>query len=111
MSLFTLTCTSHLLHDYQTADLDSQTRGILDFATKLTREPAKMKESDVQELRSLGLDDAQILSVVGVTCLFNFMNRLADGLGVDIPAERQESMSRWVTGPARDLEWLWVETN
>ena len=30
------------------------------------------------------------------------LNRLADGLGVDIPAERQEAMSGWVTGPARE---------
>ena len=68
-----------------------------------------MKESDVQGLRNLGLSDEQILSTVGITCLFNFMNRLADGLGVDIPAERQEAMSRWVTGPAREQAWLWGE--
>ena len=43
-----------------------------------------MRESDVLRLRELGLTDEQILSVVGITCLFNFMNRLADGLGVDI---------------------------
>ena len=47
---------------------------------------------------------------MGVTCLFNFMNRLADGLGVDIPAERQEGMLRWVTGAARDDDWLWVDS-
>ena len=43
----------------------------------------------MQGLRNLGLSDEQILSVVGITCLFNFMNRLADGLGVDIGPERQ----------------------
>jgi len=72
---------------------------------KLTREPAKISERDVQDLMGLGLTDEQILSTVGVTCLFNFMNRLADGLGVDIPAERQEVMSRWVTGPAKEQDW------
>ncbi len=92
------------------ADLDSQTRGILDFSAKLTRDPAGMQESDVQSLRDLGLSDEQILSTVGITCLFNFMNRLADGLGVDISAERQEAMSGWVTGPARQQEWLWSNT-
>ena len=75
---------------------------------KLTLQPASMEESDVQGLRNLGLSDEQILSTVGVTCLFNFMNRLADGLGVDVPADRQEGMLRWVTGPARDDKWLWV---
>ena len=67
-----------------------------------------MQESDVLTLRELGLSDEQILSVVGITCLFNFMNRLADGLGVDIGPERQEAMERWVTGPARNQDWLWV---
>ncbi len=81
---------------------------MLDFAVKLTKEPTTMQESDVQGLRNLGLSDEQILSVVGITCLFNFMNRLADGLGVDIGPERQEAMDRWVTGPARDQDWLWA---
>ena len=81
---------------------------MLDFAVKLTREPTEMQESDVQRLRDLGLTDEEILSVVGITCLFNFMNRLADGLGVDIDADRQQAMDRWVSGPARDQDWLWA---
>ena len=81
---------------------------MLDFAVKLTREPTEMQESDVQRLRDLGLTDEELLSVVGITCLFNFMNRLADGLGVDIDADRQQAMDRWVSGPARDQDWLWA---
>lgn len=67
-----------------------------------------MRESDVLQLREVGLTDEEILSVVGITCLFNFMNRLADGLGVDIDADRQQAMDRWVAGPARTQEWLWA---
>ena len=81
---------------------------MLYFAVKLTREPANVRESDVEELRELGLGDEQILSVVGITCLFNFMNRLAEGLGVDIEADRQQAMDGWVTGPARTQDWLWA---
>ena len=81
---------------------------MLDFAVKLTRHPTEIRESDVQELRELGLTDEAILSAVGITCLFNFMNRLADGLGVDIDSDRQQAMDRWVTGPARDQDWLWA---
>lgn len=81
---------------------------MLDFAVKLTGQPAEMRESDVLKLRELGLTDEQILSVVGITCLFNFMNRLADGLGVDVDADRQQAMDRWVTGPARAQDWLWA---
>ena len=79
------------------------------FATKLTRDPTNLQESDVQEPRTLGPDGQQILSTVGITCLFNFMNRLADGLGVDIPGEWQEAMSQWITDAAKDQEWLWVK--
>ena len=74
---------------------------------KLTREPANVRESDVEDLRELGLSDEQILSVVGIICLFNFMNRLAEGLGVDMEADRQRAMDGWVTGPARGQDWLW----
>ena len=64
---------SHIMHDYTKADLDLETRGMLDFATKLTREPTNMSEADVSGLRALGLSDEQILSVVLITCTFNFM--------------------------------------
>ncbi len=97
---------SHIMHDYTKAGLDPETRGMLDFATKLTREPATMSEADVKGLRELGLSDEQILSVVLITCTFNFMTRLADGLGVEVPEGRQEAHERWLTGPVLRQEWL-----
>ena len=96
----------HIMHDYTKADLDPETRGMLDFAMKLTREPANMSEADVKVLRALGLTDEQILSVVLITCTFNFMTRLADGLGVQVPEGRQEAHERWLTGPALQQKWL-----
>ena len=86
---------SHIMHDYRNADLDPETRAMLDFATKLTREPTAMQESDVIKLRECGLSDEQILSVALITCTFNFMTRLADGLGVEVPEE--------TPGECRDL--------
>ena len=97
---------SHVMHDYTKADLDPQTRAMLDFAVKLTRKPVSMQESDVQMLRVLGLSDEQILSVVLITCAFNFMTRLADGLGVVLPEGRLETVGQWLTGPARGQKWL-----
>ncbi len=38
---------NHIMHDYRNADLDQETRAMLDFATKRTREPTTMQESDV----------------------------------------------------------------
>ena len=100
---------SHVLHDYRNAELDDETRGILDFASKLTREPSSMEQADVQGLRDLGLSDEQILSAVLVTCLFNFMTRLADGLGVVFPQRNQEQIERWLKGPAREQDWLMIQ--
>ena len=97
---------SHIMHDYTKADLDPATRGMLDFAAKLTLSPASMQQADVQELSNLGLSDEQILSTVLITCLFNFMTRRADGLGVELPEGRQDNIDRWLSGPARQQEWL-----
>ena len=97
---------SHLMHDYRNADLDARTRGMLDFAMKLTVDPGSMERGDVEGLRRLGLSDDQVLSVALITCLFNFMTRLADGLGVEVPPGRQEAIARWLTGPAREQAWL-----
>ena len=99
---------SHIMHDYATADLDPQTRGMLDYAAKLTRDPTSMQQGDVQVLRDLGLSDEQILSTVLITCVFSFMTRLADGLGVEITGERQKSVEGWISGPAAMQEWLMV---
>ena len=66
-----------------------------------------MEESDVVGLRSVGLTDEQILSTVAITSLFNFMNRLADGLGVEIPEGREDIMAQWLSDEAkRAQDWL-----
>ena len=98
--------TSHLMHDYTQAELDPQTRGMLDFADRLTREPASIREEDIAALRHLGLEDEQILSVVLITCLFNFMTRVADGLGVEVPPQTERAVRRWLGDAAGSQEWL-----
>ena len=66
-----------------------------------------MQESDIQGLRAVGLTDEQVLSTVAITCVFNFMNRLADGLGVEIPEGREAIMSQWLSDAARQAQdWL-----
>ena len=55
---------------------------MLDFAIKLTREPQYMEEEDVEELRQNGFGDTAIHHIVQVTALFNYYNRIADGLGI-----------------------------
>ncbi len=59
-------------------------RAMLDYAAKLTREPWAMVEADVEALRAAGWSDAAILDVNQVTGYYAFVNRLADGLGVEL---------------------------
>lgn len=86
--------------------MDSRTREMLSFATKLTVEPHSMEEGDVQKLRSFGLSDEQILSVVLITCVFSFMDRIMLGLGVEFSLKRHEAIGEWLVGPAREQKWL-----
>jgi hypothetical protein len=66
-----------------------------------------MQESDIDGLRAVGLTDEQVLSTVAITCVFNFMNRLADGLGVEIPEGREAIMSQWLSDAAKQTQdWL-----
>ena len=57
---------------------------MLEFATKLTQTPGAMVEGDVEALRAVGLSDTAIHDVTQVVALFNYYNRLADGLGIAI---------------------------
>ena len=94
------------MHDYTKADLDPQTRGMLDFAARLTRDPGSMKKEHIDALKALGLSDEQVLSTVLITCRFNFFNRLANGLGVELEPGWMEDTMTWLTGPAREQEWI-----
>ncbi|MAG04199.1 MAG: peroxidase [Acidimicrobiaceae bacterium] len=57
---------------------------MLEMATKLTREPGKVVESDVGRLRRVGFSDRDILDIVEVTAYYAYVNRIADGLGVRV---------------------------
>lgn len=70
--------------DWRKAELSSRLRAALGYAVKLTRIPADVRRQDVQRLREAGLDDRAILDVAQVTAYFNLVNRLADGLGVEL---------------------------
>ena len=69
--------------DYRAAGLPAADVAMLDFAVKLTREPAAMTREDVEALRSHGFDDDAVQEIVQITGLFNYYNRVADGLGID----------------------------
>ena len=75
---------SDLGDDYHVADLSESDRSMLDYAMKLTREPWAIGRSDIAALREVGFDDRAIHDICAVTAYFAFVNRIADGLGVEM---------------------------
>lgn len=62
-------------------------RSVVEYAETLTRSPASVAESHVLSMRDAGLSDEDVLSVNLVVAYFNFVNRIATGLGVGHSAE------------------------
>ncbi len=66
--------------------LPQRLRALCGYAIKLTRTPAEMIESDLGPLRACGLTDRDIVDLNQVAAYFNYVNRVADGLGVELEA-------------------------
>lgn len=73
-----------LTEDYRSAPIDGADRAMLDYVAKLTREPWTMTREDVGALRDAGFGDTAILDICQVAAYYAFVNRLADGLGVEL---------------------------
>jgi len=71
--------------DYRTANLNAADRAMLDYVATLTRRAVEIQRSDVENLRELGFDDTAILQINLIASWFNYINRVADGLGVGRP--------------------------
>ena len=69
--------------DWRTAGLDRATLALLAYTEKLTLTPAECGTEDVAALRDAGWDDRAIHDATQVCAYFNYINRLADGLGVE----------------------------
>lgn len=69
---------------WRDAQLPPQLHAMLVYAEKLTRDPRQMSRADVDALRAVGWSDDDILRICQVTSYFNFVNRMADGLGVEL---------------------------
>ena len=63
---------------------------MLDYAVKLTLTPGKMDRGEVESLREVGFGQAAILDICQVVSYFNYVNRMADGLGVELEARWRE---------------------
>ena len=71
-----------LVEDYERAPLSEADRAMLDYATTLTKDATLITPSDHARLRSVGFDDRGILQITLIASWFNYINRVADALGV-----------------------------
>ena len=69
-------------------------RPVLDYAEKLTRDPAELTEADAAAVYAAGWDETALYHLVAVTALFNYMNRLVEGLGIALEPAYVEPASR-----------------
>lgn len=76
-----------LINDYKSIDFPIRTLAILNYAEKLTITPGLVNEFDVQNLRIHDLTDEDILKINLIVSYFNFVNRIANGLGVEYSEE------------------------
>jgi uncharacterized peroxidase-related enzyme len=68
--------------DYRTAPISEQDRTMLDYVVKLTKDATKVSPDDHVKLRAAGFDDRGILQITLIASWFNYINRVADALGI-----------------------------
>lgn len=71
-----------LKQDWRTAELDERDTAMLTFVEKLTKNPSSIWRDDMDALRKVGFDDTGILQITLIASFFNYINRVADALGV-----------------------------
>ena len=71
-----------LQEDYTSAPISEQDRVMLDYVVQITKDATKISPADHERLRSVGFDDKGILQITLIASWFNYINRVADALGV-----------------------------
>jgi uncharacterized peroxidase-related enzyme len=71
-----------LRKDFRTAPIADQDRAMLEYVVKLTKDATQCSPADHTKLRAVGFDDRGILQITLIASWFNYINRVADALGV-----------------------------
>ena len=71
-----------LEEDYKSAPISEQDRVMLDYVVQVTKDATRISEGDHERLRAAGFDDKGILQITLIASWFNYINRVADALGV-----------------------------
>ncbi len=81
--------------DFRQAELSPIEQALAQAAWKLTVQPWRWGAEDVQSLRQAGLDDQAIHEAVQVIGYFNYINRVCDGLGIDLEKDMPPEPANW----------------
>jgi uncharacterized peroxidase-related enzyme len=71
-----------LEEDYTRAPITKAERAMLDYVVQLTKDATRIGPADHERLRGEGFDDRAILQITLIAAWFNYINRVADALGV-----------------------------
>ncbi|HEV8368428.1 MAG TPA: hypothetical protein VGQ39_10800 [Pyrinomonadaceae bacterium] len=71
-----------LQEDYRSAPITEQDRVMLDYVVQVTKDATRISPKDHEQLRAVGFDDKGILQITLIASWFNYINRVADALGV-----------------------------
>ncbi|MGH7426790.1 MAG: carboxymuconolactone decarboxylase family protein [Candidatus Methylomirabilaceae bacterium] len=73
---------AQLQEDYTGAPLGNQERAMVDYVVQLTHDATRIGPQHHKRLRAVGFDDTAILQITLIASWFNYINRVADALGV-----------------------------
>jgi len=79
---------SDLIDDFDAAQVDDKIRPVLAYIRKLTLTPTRMTQADADQVFAAGWNERALYDAVQITCLYNFMNRFVEGLGLSSVPEQ-----------------------
>jgi uncharacterized peroxidase-related enzyme len=97
-----------LLEDIEFAQIEASMKPVLQFVKKLTEQPARIVNADAEAIFAEGWDDQALYDAVMTCALFNLMNRLVEGLGIEADDENMSFSAEQINkgGYARILKLM-----
>ena len=80
--------------DFRTAPIDAADRAMLEYVAQLSRDATVLGPENLDELRGHGFDDRAILQITLIASCFNYINRVADALGVGLENSRNRETEK-----------------
>ena len=94
------------ISDLEATDLDPKMKPILRMAEKLTKEPSRMIQSDIEAITAVGWSEDTAHDAVVICALFNFYNRMLDGHGIKGSEEKAAKSARFLPKFGYKIPWF-----